>query len=370
MRSSKDSMPDDAPSPRPSGIVVLATLAVVAALHLGRVFLVPIALAILFTGLLRPLVRRFERAGLSAPVGATTVLVVLLGVLATGGILMADPVRQWASEAPQTIAAAQERLQSLRRPMKSITDAASKLEHAGEEPGPGGRAPAPAGSGASGASAGGGPSVATIAARVFGTTTSLIGGLVEVVLLTLLLLASGDEFLKKLVKVVPLRRDKVEAVRIAQETETVVAHYMVATALINVGQGALVGLAMWLLHLPNPVLWGMLTFLLEFIPFLGGACMLILLTLAGLATADGVGRALMGPAVYLTISTLQNNLVSPIAYGRRLRLNPVAVLVGVLFWYYLWGVAGAFLAVPIIATLKILGDHIERLSPVAEFLGD
>jgi len=78
----------------------------------------------------------------------------------------------------------------------------------------------------------------------------------------------------------------------------------------------------------------------------------------------------LAPGIYLAITTLQNNLVSPLAYGRRLRLNPVAVLVGVLFWWYLWGVPGAFLAVPIIATLKILGDHVPRLAPLGEFLGE
>ena len=145
---------------------------------------------------------------------------------------------------------------------------------------------------------------------------------------------------------------------------------MLVTALINLGQGALVGLTMWLVGLPNPALWGLLTFALEFIPFLGGAAMMILLALAGLATFDGIGQALLPPAIYLTITTLQNNLVSPVAYGRRLRLNPVAILVGVLFWYYLWGVAGAFLAVPIIATVQILGEPIAALAPVAEFLSE
>jgi predicted PurR-regulated permease PerM len=363
-----DPMPADAPAPRSAGIVVLATLAVVAALYLGRVLLVPIALSILFTGLLRPLVRQFERAGLSAPIGATIVLVVFVGALAAGTLALADPAREWAASAPQTLAAAQHRLESLRQPIQTLTDAAREMEHAADGRPLPGAAGAPAQPTAP--AAGPGVNVASLAARIFGTTTSLLGGLVEVVLLTLLLLASGDTFLNKLVKVLPMRQEKREAVRIAHETETVVSHYMVATALINLGQALVVGLAMWLLELPNPVLWGVLTFLLEFIPFLGGACMMILLTLAGLATADGIGHALLPPAVYLTITTLQNNLVSPVAYGRRLKLNPVAVLVGVLFWYYVWGIAGAFLAVPIIATMKILGDHLESLSPVSEFLGD
>jgi predicted PurR-regulated permease PerM len=212
--------------------------------------------------------------------------------------------------------------------------------------------------------------MSSVAARVFGTTTSLVSGAVEVVLLTFLLLASGDAFLTKLVKVLPLRREKIEAVRMVHEAEAVVSRYLLATALINAGQGAVVGLAMWLLHLPNPALWGALTFLLEFIPYLGGALMLVLLALTGLASGGGVGHVLLPPAVYLAITTVQNNLVSPIAYGRRLRLNPVAVLVGVLFWWALWGVPGAFLAVPIIATLKIVGDHVPGLAALGEFLGE
>jgi predicted PurR-regulated permease PerM len=118
------------------------------------------------------------------------------------------------------------------------------------------------------------------------------------------------------------------------------------------------------------VLWGILIFFLEFVPYLGGASMLILLTLAGLASFDRIGQALLPLLVYLAVTTLQNNLVSPVAYGLRLRLNPVAVLVSVLFWYYMWGVPGAFLAVPIIATIKVLGEHLESLAPVAEFLSD
>jgi predicted PurR-regulated permease PerM len=150
----------------------------------------------------------------------------------------------------------------------------------------------------------------------------------------------------------------------------VVARYLIATACINAGQGLLVGLATWLLHLPNPLLWATLTFLLEFVPYLGGATMVILLTVAGLATFDGIGHAVLAPAAYLTITTLQNNLVSPVAYGRQLRLNPVAVLVGVLLWWFLWGVPGAFLAVPILATVKILGEHVPALAPLGEFLGE
>ena len=353
------------PAPqRSAGIVVLATIAVAAALYLAREFLVPIGLAILFTALLRPVVRRLERVRVPAPAGAAIVLVLFVGLLVTGGLMLVDPVRDWMAQAPATLAAAQRKLETLRRPLQTITTTAQKVEAvtSGGQSGDTSATAPPAPSA--------GFSVSAIAARVFGTTASLLGGLVETVLLTLLLLASGGAFLGKLVNVLPLKREKQEAVKIVEEAESVVGRYLTVTALINAGQGTVVGLAMWLLHLPNPVLWGILTFFLEFIPYLGGASMLILLTLAGLATFDHLGQALLPPAVYLTITTLQNNLVSPVAYGRRLNLNPPAVFVGVLFWWFLWGVAGAFLAVPILATVRILGDHLDGLAPVAEFLSD
>ena len=115
---------------------------------------------------------------------------------------------------------------------------------------------------------------------------------------------------------------------------------------------------------------GSLTVLLEFIPYLGEAGIMILLTATAFSQFDTLSHILLIPGTYLVIGALQNNLVSPLVYGQRLKLNPVAVLVGVLFWWLLWGVVGAFLAVPFFATLKILADHVESLTPLAAFLGE
>jgi predicted PurR-regulated permease PerM len=127
---------------------------------------------------------------------------------------------------------------------------------------------------------------------------------------------------------------------------------------------------MWLIGMPNPMLWGVLTFGFEFIPYLGGAVMVGLLTIVAFTTFDSLGHTLAAPGAYLAITTIQNNLVSPLVYGNRLRLNPAAVLISVLFWWTLWGVVGAFIAVPVIAAVKILGDHVPRLRTLGELLGD
>ena len=350
-------MTAERPPASSAALIILATLATICALYFGRDFFVPIALSVLFTGLLRPLVRWLEAARIPTAAGATAVLVVFLGAVGLGANALADPVRGWIAKAPQSLNEAEARLRKLRRPLQQITTAAERVESGGQpQSGQQAAAATPSGPG--------------IAARVLGTTTSLVGGLVEVLLLTFLLLVSGDLFLQKLVRVLPFRGDKVTAVRIASEVEAAVSRYMEATALINLGQGIVVALAMWLLHMPSPVLWGVLTFFLEFIPYLGAAFMLIALGVAGLGSSESVGQALLAPGAYLLITTLQNNLVSPVAYGRRLRLNPVAVLVGVLFWWFLWGVPGAFLSVPIIAAVKIMGDHNEGLEALGEFLAE
>jgi predicted PurR-regulated permease PerM len=213
------------------------------------------------------------------------------------------------------------------------------------------------------------PAVPPFLAQFFGTTATLVAGFSEVLLLYLLL-ASGDLFLQKLIEVLPLPGEKRTAVQVTEEVQRAVTQYMLTTLLINLGQGIAVGLALWGLGMPNPWLWGGLTVMLEFIPYIGAAGMIALLAVAAFGQFDSTVQILLIPATYLVIAALQNNLVSPFVYGQRLKLNPVAVFIGVLFWWFLWGVAGVFLAVPFFATVKIFADHVESLAPIATFLGE
>jgi len=335
-------------------IVMLATLAGIGALYVGHALFIPLALALLLNTLLRPVVRGLERLRVSTVVGATVVSLGLLGVLVGGGIALVNPVRTWVSQLPASFEAAGRKLAPARQSLEQVSQATHAL---GESSGASPAAPAP-------------PAVPPFLMQLFGTTAALVAGLTEVLLLLYLLLASGDLFLRKLVEVLPLFRDKRMAVTVTEQVQQAVTQYIVATLMINTGQGVVVGLALWGLGMPYPWLWGGLTVLLEFIPYLGATGMIILLTATAFSQFDALGRILLIPGTYLIIAALQNNLVSPLVYGQRLKLNPVAVLVGVLFWWLLWGVAGAFLAVPFFATLKILADHVDSLTPIATFLGE
>jgi predicted PurR-regulated permease PerM len=146
--------------------------------------------------------------------------------------------------------------------------------------------------------------------------------------------------------------------------------YLSTVTLINVIEAVVVTLVMWALGMPNPELWGVLVFFVEFVPYLGALVMVGVLTLAALSTFEGIGHIIAVPASYLAINLLQAYVLTPLLLGRRLTLNPVAILIGLILWWEIWGVAGAFIAVPLLATFKILCDHIETLAPVGEFLGD
>jgi predicted PurR-regulated permease PerM len=340
---------------RSVAITGLFVLAVLYTLFFARAFLLPIVIAVLLDFLLSPVIRALKRVRIPEPLGAAVVILALLGGLGGAGYTLADPAREWVRKAPQSLATVQRRLSELRRPVEQMTRTAEQVEAATEVGNSGPREVVVRGP--------------RLSERLFGSTQSLLTGAVETVILLYFLLAVGDLFLQKLIKVLPLLRDKKKAVAIARETEASISTYLLTVAVVNLGLGVAVMLVMLLLKMPNALLWGTLAALAEFIPYLGATVMVGLLALAGLAVFPDVGHALLVPGAYLAVNLVQANFISPTVLGRRLTLNPVAILVGLVFWWWIWGVGGAFIAVPLLATFKIVCDHIESLAPIGEFLG-
>lgn len=337
---------------RSLSITGLFMLAALYTLYFARAFFLPIILALLLDFLLSPLIRALKRARVPEPLGAALVIVALLGTAGVAVYGLMEPAKEWVAKLPSSIRVAEDRLRKLRTPMEQVSKTAEQVSQAttmddqAKTPEVVVKGP-------------------TLTARLFGTTQTLL----EVIILLYFLLAAGDLFLQKLIKVLPLLRDKKKAVAIARETEASISTYLVTVTLINLGLGLAVAAVMFLLKMPNPLLWGALAALAEFVPYLGATALLALLSLAGLVTFEQVGHALLIPAAYLGVNVLQSQFISPLILGRRLTLNPVAIFIGLVFWWWIWGVPGAFIAVPLIATFKIFCDHIEALAPVGEFLG-
>ncbi|MFL5447107.1 MAG: AI-2E family transporter [Gemmatimonadales bacterium] len=341
---------------RSISITGLFVLAAMYTLYFARAFFLPIVLAVLLDFLLSPLIRALKRARVPEPLGAALVIVGLLGTAGIAVYGLVGPAREWGAKLPASMREAENRLRKLRTPVEQVSKTAEQVEQAAKVDN-GTKTPEVVVKGPS------------LTERLFGTTQTLIASAFEVIILLYFLLAAGDLFLQKLIKVLPQFRDKKKAVTIARETEASISTYLVTVTLVNLALGLAVAIVMFLLKMPNPLLWGAMAALAEFIPYLGASALVVLLTLAGLVTFEQVGHALLVPLAYLGVNVLQSQLLSPLILGRRLTLNPVAIFVGLVFWWWIWGVPGAFIAVPLIATFKIFCDHIEALAPIGEFLG-
>ncbi len=344
---------------RPSPLAILAFLAVAYTLYFARAFLLPVTFAVLLNFVLGPVVRVLGRLRIPTGVGSALVVLGLVGTVGFGVYKLAGPVQAWGEKAPQAIAGAERELRKLFRPFERVSQTAKQVESAAGQVG--GVEPTKAQEVVVR-----GP---TLLSRLFGSSSRAVAALLEIAILLYFLLAAGDLFLRKLIKLLPNLTDKLTAVRIARQTQASISTYLGTAALINLIEGLVVAAAMQLIGMPNPLLWGAAAFLLEFVPYLGAALLTVVLFVAGLSTFHQLGPALLPPGALILINLLQANLLYPVLQGRRLALNPVAVFIGIAFWYWIWGVAGAFVAVPILATLKICGDHIEGLSPLGEFLG-
>lgn len=190
------------------------------------------------------------------------------------------------------------------------------------------------------------------------------------VIFLFLLLASGDSLLRKVVRILPRLKDKKTAVEVVRQMEADISTYLITITLINLTLGAIVGSGIALFGLPNPLLWGVMAALLNFIPYLGALVGLTAVALLGLMTYDQMIAIWLPIAFYFTATTLEAYIFTPLILGRRLTLNPIVIFISLLLWGWIWGIGGALMAVPILAVTKIVCDHVEPLAFLGELIGD
>jgi predicted PurR-regulated permease PerM len=324
-------------------------------LYLAREFFLPVMLAVVMNFLLWPAVRALARIHIPEAIGAAMVMIICLAAIGFVSYEFSGPVSTWINRAPQLAQKVDRSIAKLRKPVEQVSKATDKLTDPPAAPGPKPQSVVikrP-------------PLIESLAAQGW----SVLFGFAVLVILLYFLLASGDLFLRKLIHVLPRFEDKKRAVTIAREIEFQISRYLVTAALINAGLGTAGGLVFWLIGVPNPAVWGVMGAVLNFIPYLGALTTISIVTLVSTATFPSLGHALLAPAAYLALATIEGNFVTPYIMGRRLTLNPVVIFVGLTFWGWLWGIPGALLAVPMLVMFKIFCDHTEPLGAIGEFLG-
>jgi predicted PurR-regulated permease PerM len=207
-----------------------------------------------------------------------------------------------------------------------------------------------------------------VPSTVLNWSGTLMAGTGETLVLLYLLLASGDLFLQKLVRVMPTLREKRRAVEISHEIQQNISHYLFSVSLINTGLAIAVGGGLYFMGVRNAAMWGMLVAILNFVPYFGPSAGILLLATVGFLMFDTLWQALLPAAWYLLLHTLEANFITPVLLGRRFTLNPVVIFVSLIFWIWIWGVPGALLSVPILVSIKAVCDRVPAMSPVSELL--
>jgi len=343
------------PSPQTFFLGGLFVLSVMAALYVASSIILPIMLAFVLKLLLQPAVRLLERMHLPSVVGALLAILLVIGSLVGLVAALSVPAATWAERLPEGIPRLEAHLVVLKAPIEALQKVIQQAEQVADTPGTEG-------------------SVVQVhrdlglTGALFAGTRAVLDGLFTTVLVLYFLLVSGDIFLRRVVEILPTFKDKRQAVDISQQIEEDISAYLVTITIMNAAVGVATAAAMYLCGLGDPLLWGATAFLLNYIPILGPLFGSFIFLLAGLLSFDSLWWALLPPALYLGIHLVEGETLTPMLLARRFTLNPVLVILALVFWFWMWGVPGAILAVPMLAIVKIVCDRVRSLKILGHFL--
>jgi predicted PurR-regulated permease PerM len=338
---------------RSVAITGIFVLAIFYTLYFTAEIAIPLVFALLFKLLLQPGVRVLGRLKVPQPLGALAMIILLFAVLGGGGYLLGGPATAWLERAPDSLPRLEEHLRVFTRPIQQVQEATKQVEQLAQNP----AETAPV--------AVKGPGLADY---LFSGTRRLMSGLGISVLMLFFLLSSGELFMRRLVEILPNFRDKKRAVEMSYEVEENISAYLLTISIMNALVGIAAGLAMWAIGIPDPILWGALAFVLNYVLILGPLTGMALFFVAGLMSFDALWQALIPPGAYLIIHMIEGEWVTPMLVAKRFTLNPVLVIGSLIFWDWMWGIPGALLAVPMLAVFKIVCDRVQPLAALGHFI--
>ena len=353
----------------------------VTALYFGREIFVPIAIAILLSFILSPPVRLLRRLGLGRVLSAWLVFLSGLVIAFAVGAILARQVSDLTAEMPRyqsTVVGKVERLRdaALNNP---IVEKASQLvnnlrqvapsDMPGEMQGPERRKTDAGQSAAPVQMLPPLPNVWTIIGTIVGTAISPLATAFIVAVFVIFVLLQREDLRDRFIRFVA-PRDLHRATLAMDEAAGRLSRYFLSQTLINSAFGILIALGLALIGVPSPILWGILSMLMRFVPYIGSFIAAFFPVLLAASVDPGWGMALTTLALFLVTEPIMGQIVEPLVYGRNTGLSPIAVVMAATFWTWLWGPIGLVLATPLTVCLVVIGRHVERLEFLDILFGD
>lgn len=271
---------------------------------------------------------------------------------------LGGPAEQWLNKAPKALKTLETRAASLKSPLSGINELSKKVEDLAELPEPGQQ-----------------DKTVTLKVEKPGflkqfadSLPGILASFAIIVFLTFFLLSAGDSFLRKIMKLGKNYHQHKQILTITKTIQRDISSYLTAISLVNLALGFCVFLVMWFLQVPNPLLWGVLAMVLNFIPYMGPLIMMGMLCLVGILNYPTLAEALYLPLAFASLNILESQLLTPSVLGKQLSLSPAVVFLAVVFWGWLWGIPGALLAVPITVSIKVVLDNLPNLSQLGQLM--
>lgn len=310
-------------------IIITGLVAILAALDYGRPFLAPVSLAVI-TGLMAsPVASALERF-IPASLAAATVVVLFLGLIGAAMALFSMPLSIWSGRLPEIWLELQRHLINWRTVFDTLGGVQEQIRNIA-----GGKAQMTVDIADNSAV----EEIATLAPALMAQIVLFLASLY-------FFLATRNSIRASVLSLCFNRRSRLRTARMFRDAEWFVSRYLLSITVINIGLGAATAAAMWLLDVPQPLLWGMLAFILNYVVYIGPAIMAVILLGVGLATWDSAPAIFVPAGAYLTLNMIEAQFVTPEVIGRSVTLNPFFVFLSLAFWIWLWGPIGGLLAVP------------------------
>lgn len=319
------------------GIFVLL---VIGAVWFARPLLLPLTTAIVIGLMLGPVAKQADRFRIPSVITAIALTLLVISIFNAVVVILAAPVGEWIGKAPEIGASIRQKMTVLDRPLDAFRQLREAVLPAGKEEGSVN------------------VDLLSVLQPVVLFITPAIGQVVIFFGTLFFYLLGRNHVRRKLVVFFEGRESRLRMLRIINDIEHSLTRYLSIVAIINIVVGLTAFVIAYIVGLPSPLAWGVLGFLLNFIPYIGAFLMQLIMLSVGLVTFPTLGQALLGPALYLGFTTLEGHFITPAVMGRQLTLNPLTVFLSLVFWTWLWGPIGAFLAVPLLIVMLVIASHL------------